>query len=214
MVRYSLDVDGVVANYRKGIRELTERLGIRPLSQPVGLEPEALDALMMERQATTQKMLNVWIKDHLEEFWGGMESLVQSEDRRAIRVAAAQGHELFWVSGRPSKGRMAGVVASITLSWLQRHDLPADAAHVLLSPEKSRILTEQRIQYHLDDLVPHVTEIAFNSKTQVYLLKQPWNRHMIFRVVGGDEFTAEAGAFGIPEVDSIAEYITLITGGA
>lgn len=212
MTRYSLDIDGVVANYHHGIRELTKHLGIGPLSQPLGLEPEALDALMEERQAAVQKALNDWIKDHLEEFWGGLESMVRHEDRRAIRTAAAQGHELFWVSARPSLGRMAGIVANITLSWLQDFDLPADASHVFLSPEKSRVLKEQRIPYHLDDLVPHATEIAFNSQTKVYLLKQPWNRHIIFRHPDESEYTAEAGAFGIPEVNSIAEYITLISG--
>ncbi len=213
MVRYSLDIDGVVANYRKGIRELAEHLGIQPLSQPVGLEPEALDALMEERQAAIQKTLKDWIKDHLEEFWGGLESLTRPEDHRAIRAAAAQGHELFWVSSRPSRGRVAESVAAVTLSWLQRHDLPVDTNHLFLGEQKSYALKEHHIQYHLDDLVPHATEIAFNSQTQVYLLKQPWNRHIIFRHPDEPEYTAEAGAFGIPEVDSIAEYIALIAPG-
>ena len=212
-MKYSLDIDGVVADYRKGIHMLTERLGMRPLSQPVGLEPEALDALMKERQAANQKTLNDWIKDHLEEFWQGLEPLASADDHRAISVASAYGHELFWVSARPSRGRMAGIVADITLSWLQEYGFPVDAAHLFLAPEKSSILKEQHIQYHLDDLVPHATEIAFNSQTQVYLLRQPWNRHIIFRHPGESEYTAEAGAFGIPEVDSIAEYITLITDG-
>lgn len=212
-MQYSLDIDGVVANYRKGIRELMERLDIQPLSQPVGLTPEALDALMEERQAAIHNTLNDWIKGHLEEFWGGLDSLVSANDRRAISVAAAKGHELFWVTARPSRGRIAKVVADITLAWLQQHDLPVDVKHLFLTPKKSRVLAEQHIQYHLDDLVPHATEIAFNSQAKVYLLKQPWNRHMIFRHVDELDYTAEAGAFGIPEVDSIAEYITLITDG-
>lgn len=209
-MRYSLDIDGVVANYRKGIRELTARLGIQPLSQPLGLEPEALDALMMERQATIQRTLNEWIAANLEEFWNHLELLARPEDIRSIRAATARGHELFWVSGRTSLGEMAGVVSGLTLSWLRSHDLPADTGHVLLGPDKSRILKEKRISFHLDDLVPHATEIAFNSQTKVYLLRQPWNRHMIFRHLDEAEYTAESGAFGIPEVDSIAEYITLI----
>jgi hypothetical protein len=167
---------------------------------------------MEERQVANQNTLSSWIKDHLEEFWGGLETMASCEDRRAIHAAAARGHELFWVSARPSLGKMAGVVADITLSWLQKHDFPADANHVFLAPEKSSVLKERHIQYHLDDLVPHATEIAFNSAAQVYLLRQPWNRHIIFRSPGESEYTAEAGAFGIPEVDSIAEYITLITG--
>jgi uncharacterized HAD superfamily protein len=156
-------------------------------------------------------MLNDWIKDHLEEFWGGLESLVHPDDRLAISTAAAKGHELFWVSARPSRGRMTGVVADITLAWLQQHDLPVDANHLLLVPTKSRVLKVRHIQFHLDDLVPHATEIAFNSPAKVYLLRQPWNRHMIFRHADEPEYVAAVGAFGIPEVDSIAEYITLIT---
>ena len=212
-MRYSLDIDGVVANYRKGIRELMERLDIQPLSQPVDLTPEALDALMEERQAAIHTTLNDWIKGHLEEFWGGLDSLARDEDCRAIRAAAAKGHELFWVSARPSRGRMAGIVISITLAWLRQHDLPVGARHLFLAPKKSLVLKDQHIQFHLDDLVPHATEIAFNSQAKVYLLKQPWNRHIVFQHVDGLEYTAEAGAFGIPEVDSIAEYITLITDG-
>ncbi len=214
MTRFSLDVDGVVADYRRSMAELNEHLGIGPLRQPTDLEPEALDAFMEERQATIRELLNNWIKDHLEEFWGGMASLVSDEDRRAINRAAAQGHELFWVSARPSQGRMAGVVAAITLSWLQQQVLPADVDHVLLAPKKSKVLTAHHIQHHLDDIVPYATEIALNSQTKVYLLRQPWNRHMIFRHPGESEYTAESGAFGFVEVDSIAEYITLITGDA
>lgn len=213
MVRYALDIDGVVANYPKGIRELTARLGIPPLSQPVGLEPEALDALMEERQAAIQKTLKDWIKDHLEEFWGGLDSFVRPEDLRAVRTAVAQGHELFWVSSRPSRGRTADAVAAVTLSWLQHHDLPVDTNHLLLGEQKSSALKEHHIQYHLDDLVPHAAEISFNSQTRVYLLRQPWNRFMVFRHSDESEYTAEAGAFGIPEVDSIAEYVALATQG-
>lgn len=213
MVRYALDIDGVVANYRKGIHDLAQRLNIQPLSQPVGLEPEALDALMEERQAAIQTTLNDWIKGHAKEFWGGLESLTRPDDLRAIRTAAAQGHRLFWVSSRSSRGKMEGIVADITLSWLQLHDLPASQFNVILAPKKSSVLKEQHIQYHLDDLVPHATEISFNSDTKVYLLRQPWNRHMIFRNPNEPEYTASVGAFGIPEVDSIAEYITLITQG-
>ncbi|KKL55933.1 hypothetical protein LCGC14_2250480 [marine sediment metagenome] len=108
---------------------------------------------------------------------------------------------------------MADVVATVTLSWLHHHDLPVDMNHLLLGEQKSYALKERHIQYHLDDLVPHAAEISFNSQTQVYLLRQPWNRFMIFRHPDEPEYTAEVGAFGIPEVDSIAEYITLITQG-
>ena len=213
MVRFALDIDGVVANYRQGIHDLTQQLGIGPLAQPVGLEPEALDALMEERQAEVQKTLSDWIGGHVEEFWGGLGLLASPDDFRAIRTAVAQGHALFWVSSRPSLGRMEGVVADVTLNWLQQHHFPANEFNVILTPKKSGVLREQHIQYHLDDLVPHATEVAFNSEATVYLLKQPWNRRMIFRNPDEPEYTASAGAFGIPEVDSIAEYITLITGG-
>lgn len=213
MVRYALDIDGVVAGYRKGIRDLTEQLGIRPLSQPLGLEPEALDALMEERQQAINQTLHDYIKDNLEEFWGGLDCIVRPGDYLAIRRAAAQGHELFWVSQRPSLGKMAGVVTDITLRWLQSHQLPADAAHVFLGPKKSVILAEHSIQYHLDDMVPQATEIALNSQAKVYLLRCEWNRHIVFLHPDGPPgHDFEASAFGIPEVDHIEEYITIITG--
>lgn len=215
MARYSLDIDGVVADYREGLRRLTVQLEIAPLSQPVGLTPEALDAVMEERQEAVQQQLHAWIKDHLEEFWGGLNCMASAEDRRAIRQAAALGHELFWVSSRPSRGSIAGVVYDTTLRWLARHDLPVDGGHLFLHPEKSQILDAQRIACHLDDMVTHATAIALSSKTRPVLVKRPWNQHIMrFSSDAATEDTSISSAFDIPEVNSIAEYITLYVGAA
>ena len=46
MVKYSLDIDGVVADYYNARAEAAKTLHIRALTQPVGLSPEDLDVFM------------------------------------------------------------------------------------------------------------------------------------------------------------------------
>lgn len=218
MVRYSLDIDGVVADYFNARADAARTLGIRPLSQPVGMKPEDLDAFMQDRQATINTALRQYITDHLEEFFGGLACLASKEDRSAIHRAAAAGYELFWVSARSFFGPQSFSAASmaelsrITLDWLLANDFPADPAHVVLTPDKAGAVRQNNIRFHLDDLVPHVTSIALQSQAQVFLLRRPWNQRFV--VAHPDEpnadHTMSAGAYGVEEVDSIAEYMMLI----
>ena len=221
MVRYSLDVDEVVAAYLKACTAAAKALGIRALSQPLDLTPEDLDALMQDRQATIIAALNQYITDNLEEFFGGLESLVSTEDRTAIRRAAAAGHELFWVSSRSyfsghddsaDVSRMSG----ITLDWLLKNDLPADAAHVVLTPDKAAAVRQYDIRYHLDDSVPHVTSILLQTGAKVFLLRRPHNQRFMVTHPNDpdDDHDTSAGAYGVTEVDSIAEFITMMGAGA
>ncbi len=220
-VRYSLDVDEVVAAYLAARSAAAKTLGIRPLSQPVGLSPEDLDAFMQDRQATIIAALNQHIGDNLEEFFGGLASLVTSDDRRAIQRAAAQGHELFWVSARSyfsghTDASDVSRMSRITLDWLVKNSLPADAAHVVLTPDKAAAVRQYDIRYHLDDSVPHVTSVALQTTAKVFLLRRPHNQR--FFVTHPNEPDAghdtSAGAYGVTEVDSIAEFITLMEAGA
>ncbi len=219
MVRFSLDIDEVVAAYLEARSAAAKALGIRPLSQPVNLTPEDLDAFMQDRQATIIKALNTHISDNREEFFGGLESLVSAEDRSAIRRAAAQGHELFWISARAYVGGHPLDVEAMretTLEWLLKNDLPADEAHVMLTPDKAAAVRQHDIRYHLDDSVPHVTSIALQTTAKVFLLRRPHNQRFV--VMHPNEPDAghdtSAGAYGVTEVDSIAEFITLMGAGA
>ena len=221
MVRYSLDVDEVVAAYLKARTAAAKALGIRALSQPVNLTPEDLDALMQDRQATIIAALNQYITDNLEEFFGGLESLVSTEDRTEIRRAAAAGHELFWVSSRSyfsghTDPTEVSRMCDITLDWLLKNDLPADTAHVVLTPDKAAAVRTYDIRYHLDDSVPHVTSISLQTTAKVFLLRRPHNQRFV--VTHPNEPDADhstsAGAYGVEEVDSIAEFITLMGSGA
>ncbi len=221
MARYSLDVDGVVADYFAARERLGRKLGIRPLSQPVGLEPEALDAFMKERQSEIARVLHNWITEHMEEFFGGVACTVTNDDRQAISRAAAEGWELFWVSARSffggkshRPGRPAAEVHAVTVDWLVRNGLPADDAHVILTPDKAQTITEQGIKFHLDDAVAHVTSVALRSPAKVYLMRQPWNQRFLVKHddLPDADWEATAGAYGVTEVDSIREYVTLILG--
>ncbi len=221
MARYSLDLDGVVADYFTARAEVVQKLGIRPLTQPVGLKPEELDIFMGERVATINKVMKEYISDNLEEFFGGLGCLLGQDDRREIGRAAAVGHELFWVSARSFFGDHSFTQTSteflkqITVGWLDKNDLPCDPAHVILTPDKAAVMNTQDIRFHLDDNVAHVTSIALGSQAKVFLLRQPWNQHFFIRhpdEPDADYFTS-AGAYGVSEVDSVAEYITLLTGG-
>lgn len=218
MDSFSLDIDGVVADYHRGIRETVQHLGIRPMSQPVGLDPEQLDALMQERRAAITKALQDYLSMRGEEFLSGLACMVRDDDRRAIRRAIAEGYELFWTSSRGHMGyhitEQNDWIAEATLDWFQRNDLPCDPAHLLLTRDKAGALTGHGIKHHLDDHVPHATSIALRSKAEVYLIRRPWNRHIVIRHQedNGVDYETRAASFGLPEVDSIAEYIMLITG--
>ncbi len=101
----------------------------------------------------------------------------------------------------------------ITLAWLLKNDLPADAAHVVLTPDKAAAVRQYDIRYHLDDSVPHVTSIALQTSAKVFLLRRPHNQRFV--VTHPEEPDAghdtSAGAYGVTEVDSIAEFITLLS---
>lgn len=215
--RYSLDIDGVVANYREGIRNVMHLAQIPSLTQPVGLEPAELDMVMQQRQEDMNTAINEYVSSHLRAFFGQLSSLVTPEDMSALHASYGRGYELFWVSSRGCSGTQIKQqpleqIMQITLNWLTAIGLPTDRAHLLITPDKAQTIRANHIRYHLDDLVPYATQVAFNSEAQVYLLRQPWNRRMIFRHPDQAEYTAEIGAFGIPEVDSIAEYIGQVTG--
>lgn len=222
MARYSLDIDGVVADYFKARAEAAKVLGIRNLSQPLGLTPENLDAFMQDRQATINAALRQYISDNLEEFFGGLDCLVSSEDRSALHRAAAEGHELFWISarsffgGQPFSTDTTRELSRITLNWLLTNALPADQAHIVLTPDKAGAVRDHGSRFHLDDMVPHVTSIALQSKAKVFLLRRPWNQRFV--VTNPTELEAghstSAGAYGVEEVDSIAEFLTLMEAGA
>ena len=222
MVRYSLDIDGVVADYFTARAAAAKTLGIRPLSQPVGMKPEDLDAFMQDRMAAINAAMKEYISAHLEEFFGGLDCLASQEDRSAIHRAAAQGSELFWVSARSYFGghsfgeQYAAELPRITLEWLLKNDLPADAAHVVLTPDKAAVVRKHNIRFHLDDNVAHVTSVALQSTAKVFILRRPWNQRFV--VVHPNEpdanYATSAGAYGVEEVDSIAEFITLMGAGA
>ena len=222
MVRYSLDVDEVVAAYLKARTAAVKALGIRALSQPLDLTPEDLDAFMQDRQATIIAALNQYITDNLEEFFGGLESLVSTEDRKAIRRAEALGgYELFWVSSRSyfsghKDSAEVSRMRDITLDWLLKNDLPADAAHVVLTPDKAAAVRQYDIRYHLDDSVPHVTSILLQTSAKVFLLRRPHNQRFMVTHPNDpdDDHDTSAGAYGVTEVDSIAEFITMMGSGA
>lgn len=210
MANYSLDIDGVVSDYFAARAKAAQQMGIRSLSQPVGLKPEELDALMDERVATINKAMRKYIGDHLEEFFGGLACVVGTTDRQAIGRAAAMGNELFWISSR----YYSTALARITLDWLLQNNLPADAAHVILTRDKAAAIRENSIHYHLDDRVSQVTSIALHSTAKVYLLRRPWNQHFLVRHADEPDadYVTSAGAYGVDEVDSIAEYITFVVG--
>ncbi len=210
MANYSLDIDGVVADYLAARAAAAQEMGIRPLSQPVGMEPEELDAFMGERVLAVNKAMRKYISDHLEEFFGGLACTVTPEDRQAIQRAAAMGHELFWISNR----YVSTALVQITLDWLNRNGLPADYDHIILTRDKATVIRERSIHHHLDDRVAQVTSIALQSTAKVFLLRRPWNQHFLVRHPDEPDadYMTSAGAYGVDEVDSIAEYITFVVG--
>ncbi len=220
MVKYSLDIDGVVADYFTARAEVAQKLGIRPISQPVGLPPADMDAFMRERLAAINAAMRQHISDNLEEFFLGLGCLTTPEDRSATQRAAAQDCEVFWVSarsffgGRSFSEESTATLQRITLEWLLRNNLPADLAHVVLTPDKAGVIREKNIRFHLDDAVAHVTSIALQSQAKVFLLRQPWNQRFVVlhpNEPDADQ-TTSAGAYGVEEVDSIAEYVTQVIG--
>lgn len=222
-MRFSLDIDGIVADYGAGIKGVAAKLQIPPQTQPVGLEPDQLDALMSERQQAVRAQVGRWVTDHVEEFYGGLAPLFGESDRRAIHVALSEGHELFWVSNRgfglggpggsvAEGGVFTTLCASATFDWLQRQNLPVSDANLLLTYDKADAINNNDIRHHLDDIVPHVTQIALETKAEVYLLRRPWNQRIIIQGQDEGEYRTTAAAFGVREVSSIGEYLAVIRG--
>lgn len=217
-MRFSLDIDGVVADYRKGLRDVAAQLGIQPQTQPLGIPPEELDALMSERQEAIHAQVGHWIVQNIEEFYGGLDCLAQVHDFGAINLALSHGHELFWVSNRGFgdrrvvDGTFMTLCASVTANWLRAHSLPVDEKHLLLTYDKASAIRGSGIQSHLDDIVPHVTQVALTTEAKVYLLRRPWNQRVVLQDEETGDFGTTAAAFGVPEVYSIAEYVSLATG--
>lgn len=217
--RYSLDIDGVVADYFTGRAEAANEIGIPTLTQPVGLAPNELDAVMQERLSKINTAMKEHISADLEGFFGNLACIATQDDHAAIQRAAAAGYELFWVSARSffgghSVAATTDTLSQITLDWLVKNNLPADAQHVILTPDKANVIKTFGIQFHLDDNVPHVTSVALHSSAKVSLLRQPWNQRFLVThptEPDADYFTS-AGAYGVEEVNSIAEYITLMMG--
>jgi uncharacterized HAD superfamily protein len=205
--RFSIDIDGTVADMHGAIAKLSHQLHIAN-TQPKHLDPDIADVVMQERRKQIEAEMDGWIEAHLEEFWGSLDLLASDDDRRAIRQAIAIGYELFFVSERPS--RTPARLYEITLDWLKRQDFPVDASHVILTRDKPSVMRDKNIRYHLDDMVPHAARIMANSETQVFLVQRPWNRHVFQPDTEGD-YQSRAAAFGMEEVASIAEYLTIIT---
>ncbi len=222
MAKYSLDIDGVVADFYNARAAVAKTLHIRSLTQPVGLSPEDLDVFMQERQAAITNALRKYIMDDLESFYGGLDSLVSKSDLQAIHRASSMGYEVFWVSarsfiaGQVFSAELIDELSRITLAWLLKNDLPADSAHVVLTMDKASVIRDKNIRFHLDDLVPHVTSIALQTSAKVFLLRRPWNQRFVVTHPGqpNSEDSISAGAYGVEEVDSIAEFITLMQAGA
>ena len=218
MAKYSIDVDDVLADYLPARSQVARDLGLPPLSFPLDIAHDAVDALVQERQAANHVAIRDWITDHLEEFFSGLKCLLGEDDRASIYRAAAQGHELFFVSSRSYSGAerisMVGseVLREITTEWLLSEGLPADN-HVILTSDKANVMIERGIAYHLDDQVAHVTNVSLRSKADVYLLKRPYNQHIVIQNPDQpDDHHTTAGAFGVNEVESVAEYISLTVG--
>ncbi len=217
MARYSIDVDDVLAEYRVARAEVAKKLGIPPMTQPLNVDPETVDALMMERRASNHAVIRDWITDHLEEFFAGLRCLLGDDDRRAIHRAQADGHELFFVSSRSYSGSerigKTEQLRKITERWLSLEGLPADSAHVLLTPDKAEAIIVRGITYHLDDMLAHVTSIALRSRADVYLLRTVWNQNfVVLHPDQPDGMFKSSSDYGVDEVDSVAEYISLTVG--
>ena len=190
-IRFSLDIDGVVANFNEALTTLARDLNYRPRAQPT--EQPGKYVLVSDTDR-----LDAWIDEHSEEFWGGLEPMATEADHTAIRRALAQGHELFWASARPSHRQHD--LRNITLQWLQTHDFPVNEQHLLLG-DKGQIVRAQGITAHLDDRVSHAIRVALSGVT-CYMITRPWNIEEVR--YGGYDFLL---------VDSIEEYITLVTAG-
>lgn len=191
-IRFSLDIDGVVANYNKALAALAKELHYEPLQQQTGKPGE------YEMVPDTDR-LDEWIESHLEQFWGGLESMATEADHRAIHQARSMGHELFWVSARPSNRRRD--LRRITLEWLQTNGFPVDEKHMLLLGDKGHSCRSNQIAFHLDDRVAHGVQVAL-AGTTCFMILRPWNAEEL-----------EYSGYGFLTVESIEEYITLITTG-
>ncbi len=179
MTVFSVDIDGTVAHFNKAIADLAKSLGV----------------------TTDPKPLDDWIVDHQTDFWSGLDDMSSVEDKEALRAAVNDGHTLHYISRRPS------TITALTIEWLQRYDYPSPTS-VHLTNDKGHMTSFLRSELHVDDLVPHAAQIVASSQTKVYLIRRPWNQHVV--IADEDESRSSSYNFDLPMVGSVEEFITFV----
>ncbi len=181
MTIFSVDIDGTLANYNKALAELAKALGVRH-------DPEPLDN---------------WIADHENDFWFGLEDMSSDSDKEAMRAAVNEGHTLHYIS------RRLETIHALTVRWLTKYDYPSPTS-VHLTMDKGYMSDMLHTEFHVDDLVPHAAQIVAKAQTKVFLIRRPWNQHIV--IEDDDESRTSSYNFELPMVDSIEEFITFVRG--
>ena len=212
--RLSLDVDGTVANYRKSYADIVKALDLPRITQPVGVGVETAAAMIEERQDLINTAVHDWIQSNLPQFFGEMECMLTEEDKLALHALPADAIDLYFITGRSvhiSDEWDEGEVHSLTHRWLRDNGVLVLPERVIVTRDKAQAVNDHAIKFHLDDLVPHATQIALRTEAQVYLIRRPWNRHIIFQQPGEEtDYRTSAAGFGTPEVDSIGEFCDIV----
>jgi hypothetical protein len=171
-MRLGIDIDGVLACFNSGIREVCCEVAGREL--PAYREPTKWNYLQDHYGLTPQEEAEVWNRIVTSDaFWMGLRAYDHTPTTLTrLWHAAGNGTDIYFLTTRP------GVRAKHqTEQWLWRHGFPH--ATVLISDKKGPLAQGLKLTAFLDDKPENCYDVKLHSpETRGYLLRQPWNAHV------------------------------------
>lgn len=197
MHRLGIDLDGVLAEFNKGVRTYACEVLGRTL--PDYTEPTQWNYLQPQYGLTPKEEGAIWQAiQNDERFWRGLGCYDNTKavlDRLAH--ATLNGTDVYFLTTRPgirSKGQSE--------AWLEEHGFPK--ATVLITPDKGPVAKGLRLTAFIDDKPENCFDVRMHSpRTRVYMLRRGWNRKAEADIV------ASEGVINVHAVDSFEEFLEL-----
>ena len=167
-MKLGFDLDGVLANYDSGFREVLEQVVRKPLSPKppeVWEWPAALGVTEEQEQEALERV------HRSPTFWADLERTPGFDDMALKRLQRiAETDDLYFITDRPMRGAKRQ-----SEEWLKKFGLPPS---VLITPHKGLAAKVLNLDAYIDDRPDKCVDVTWESKTTaVYLQRRLWNRH-------------------------------------